>query len=95
MDAEVLGDMRDRAAAVNDEPHRALAQLIRVLSRGDRRSPSSPQDEILASRTPRNPVRLIECSRQANAAARWPGDRVGLETRESEGRVALATPARC
>src|SRR5215210_133840 len=59
VDAEILGDMRDRAAALGDEPHRALAQLVRVLLRGrHRRSPSSPQDKILAWRTPSNPAWL-------------------------------------
>jgi predicted NBD/HSP70 family sugar kinase len=37
VDAEILRDMRDRAAALNHEAHRALAQLLRVLLRGRRR----------------------------------------------------------
>ncbi len=37
VDAEILRDMRDRAAALNHEAHRALAQLLRVLLRGRHR----------------------------------------------------------
>src|SRR4051794_41985301 len=34
MDAEILRDMRDRTTGLQHEPHRALAQLIRILLRG-------------------------------------------------------------
>src|SRR5262249_46015091 len=34
VDAEIAGDMSDRAAGLEDEPDRALAQLIGVLPRG-------------------------------------------------------------
>jgi hypothetical protein len=34
VDAEVLGDMRDRPTAFKDKPHRAFAQLIGVFLRG-------------------------------------------------------------
>src|SRR5215213_8485719 len=68
VDAEILGDMRDRAAALHDEPHRAFTQLVGILSRGrHRRSPSSPQDEILASRTPSNPAWLRPSQRRGAA----------------------------
>ena len=46
VDAEVLGDMRDRAAGIKDEPDRALTQLVAGISSGRASTElaSSPQD---------------------------------------------------
>jgi hypothetical protein len=67
VDAQIVGDVRDRTSALERRTDAALKQLLWVLprSRHDAET-SSPQDSVLVQRSPAKPVRLTRFLGRSN-----------------------------